>query len=245
MGVDSCGSCFTSTTVSFDEGGEAPITAAAHASAAAGAGPSTSGAGASGGGLGPRRTVPHRNSSTDSLVEARPLTGHVHPLALVRGGGGGGLGSGGSAGDPVAAAAAIAAAVSAAAPGGGGAAATSPAPALGAPEAPILAPMDRVLAAAEEGWAFDAFALADATGGRPLSVLAFFLLHRTGLIARCSLAPAALARFLRRIEIGYHNNPYHNATHAADVLQTLHVALHRGGLVEAGYAGPHWLLAAR
>ena len=37
-------------------------------------------------------------------------------------------------------------------------------------------------------------------------------------------------------------NPYHNSTHATDVLQTLHVLLHRGGLVP-GYADPITLLA--
>ena len=37
-------------------------------------------------------------------------------------------------------------------------------------------------------------------------------------------------------------NPYHNCTHAADVLQTMHVLLHRGGLVP-GYADPLSLLA--
>lgn len=46
-----------------------------------------------------------------------------------------------------------------------------------------------------------------------------------------------------QVEAGYRPNPYHNATHAADVLQTLHVILHRGGLVPH-YADPLLLLAA-
>ena len=42
----------------------------------------------------------------------------------------------------------------------------------------------------------------------------------------------ALSRWLLCIEDGYYeDNPYHNAIHAADVLQTFHVLLMRGGLV--------------
>lgn len=37
-------------------------------------------------------------------------------------------------------------------------------------------------------------------------------------------------RLLRRIEAGYPDNPYHNAVHAADVLQTLHVIIHAAQL---------------
>ena len=44
------------------------------------------------------------------------------------------------------------------------------------------------------------------------------------------------------MEEGYGDNPYHSRTHAADVLQTLHVLLHRGGLVP-GYADPLTLMA--
>ena len=57
---------------------------------------------------------------------------------------------------------------------------------------------------------------------------------------------ACTARYLRHIEQGYLDNPYHSATHAADVLQSLHVVLHRGRLVEAYCGGPEGvgLLAA-
>lgn len=42
-----------------------------------------------------------------------------------------------------------------------------------------------------------------------------------------------LARFFMYIEQGYPQNPYHNASHAADVLRNLHVILTRGGALAA------------
>ncbi|GLC59059.1 hypothetical protein PLESTB_001439000 [Pleodorina starrii] len=50
-------------------------------------------------------------------------------------------------------------------------------------------------------------------------------------------------RLLRRIEAGYLDNPYHNAVHAADVLQTLHVIVH-GARLHVHYLDPLGLLAA-
>ena len=44
-------------------------------------------------------------------------------------------------------------------------------------------------------------------------------------------------RFLRHVEDGYRSNPYHNRVHTADVLQTMHVLLKRGGM-QPGYADP-------
>ncbi len=55
-------------------------------------------------------------------------------------------------------------------------------------------------------------------------------------------AVTVVSRFLRNVEQGYKSNPYHNATHAADVLQTLHVVLHSSGMVGT-YADPLTLLA--
>jgi hypothetical protein len=43
-------------------------------------------------------------------------------------------------------------------------------------------------------WEFDAFHLADVTEGNPLSVLGFYLFHRSSFIAACKLDAAALAR---------------------------------------------------
>lgn len=46
------------------------------------------------------------------------------------------------------------------------------------------------------------------------------------------ITPACLDAFLSRVEQGYkhHGNPYHNATHGADVLQTVHYLVHTTGL---------------
>lgn len=93
-------------------------------------------------------------------------------------------------------------------------------------------------------WRFDAFALEAASDGRPLSMLAFYLLKRSGLVQSMSLDEAKLAAFLLRIEDGYPNNPYHNRTHAADVLQSMHVLLVHGGLREGCACADYALLAA-
>jgi hypothetical protein len=52
-----------------------------------------------------------------------------------------------------------------------------------------------------------------------------------------------LARWLTRIEDGYPDNPYHNRTHAADVVRTAHVVCTRGGLLAGTQADELTLLA--
>jgi len=80
--------------------------------------------------------------------------------------------------------------------------------------------VDRLLSAADKSFYFNVFALEEATFGHALSVLAFFLLNRTGLASTFGLNLCQLARFLRRLEAGYSRAvPYHNAIHVADVLQ--------------------------
>ncbi|GIL81205.1 hypothetical protein Vretifemale_10268, partial [Volvox reticuliferus] len=107
---------------------------------------------------------------------------------------------------------------------------------------PVLEEVERVLAQADS-WQFDTWRLRDVTNGHPLSALGFYLIHRAGLIEKLNLKPSALARLLRHIEAGYNDNPYHNATHAADVLQTLHVIIH-GAQLHVHYVDSLGLLAA-
>ncbi|GBF94222.1 hypothetical protein Rsub_06492 [Raphidocelis subcapitata] len=109
------------------------------------------------------------------------------------------------------------------------------------PSPAMLERAEQILATSHE-WQFDAFALSEATQGHPLSTLAFYMFQREELVSHFGISPLTLARFLRRIEEGYRANPYHNATHAADVLQSLSTIIHRGGMSTA-YVDPLYMLA--
>ncbi|KXZ50318.1 hypothetical protein GPECTOR_17g957 [Gonium pectorale] len=110
------------------------------------------------------------------------------------------------------------------------------------PSPAVIEEIERVLAQADS-WQFDTWRLREVTNGHPLSALGFYLIQRSGLITGLKLKPTILARLLRHIEAGYNDNPYHNATHAADVLQTLHVILH-GAQMHINYVDQLGLLAA-
>ncbi|PRW56816.1 3, 5 -cyclic phosphodiesterase pde-4 [Chlorella sorokiniana] len=82
--------------------------------------------------------------------------------------------------------------------------------------------VERMLRALEDWEAFDVFRLAELTDGRPLQTVALGLLRRRGLLARLCLPEDRLRNFLADVEEAYHpGNPYHNSTHAADVVQAL------------------------
>ncbi|PNW87229.1 hypothetical protein CHLRE_02g114100v5 [Chlamydomonas reinhardtii] len=111
------------------------------------------------------------------------------------------------------------------------------------PPPPVIEEVERLLAGAD-AWQFDTWRLAEATSGHALSCLGFYLLQREGLIAHFRIRPHRLARLLRALEDGYRaDNPYHSATHAADVLQTLHVIIH-GAQLHVHYLDKLGLLAA-
>lgn len=87
---------------------------------------------------------------------------------------------------------------------------------------------------ADSNWQFDIFALADATPGNTLSLLAFHLFSQAGHIKKFQLDKGKLCRYLHRIEQGYDaSNPYHNSTHVAGVLQMTHMLLCHGGLLKS------------
>eukprot|EP00741_Cyanophora_paradoxa_P021851 tig00021374_g21093.t1 len=79
----------------------------------------------------------------------------------------------------------------------------------------------RALAMADS-WNFDAFEFAELTSGRPLYVLGLHVLHSSGCVEALRLDARRADAFLQAVEVAYNAVPYHNATHAADVLQAAH-----------------------
>ena len=87
--------------------------------------------------------------------------------------------------------------------------------------------MDKVLDKHKD-WDFDVFALNKVTKGKPLSTMGLKVLYDSGLTETFTFNEGTLLNFLDKIEAGYNDVPYHNATHAADVLQACHFYIHRG-----------------
>ncbi|KAK9842956.1 hypothetical protein WJX74_004848 [Apatococcus lobatus] len=99
-------------------------------------------------------------------------------------------------------------------------------------DAAIIPHVESLLQEAADSWTFSIFDLSDATT-RPLSTLAFFLLKGTGLMDIFQLEEEVVACFLRELEDGYLDNPYHSSTHAAGVLQMIHMLV-QNGLIQSG-----------
>jgi len=73
---------------------------------------------------------------------------------------------------------------------------------------------------------FDAFRLKEVTGGDELVTLMHILFARTDLCLTTNLDAVRFGAFVKGVQAAYHvENPYHNATHATDVLQALHFFL--------------------
>ncbi|XP_036909436.1 high affinity cAMP-specific and IBMX-insensitive 3',5'-cyclic phosphodiesterase 8A isoform X2 [Sturnira hondurensis] len=71
----------------------------------------------------------------------------------------------------------------------------------------------------EDDWDFDIFELEAATQKRPLIYLGLKIFSRFGLCEFLNCSETTLRSWLQIIEANYHSsNPYHNSTHAADVL---------------------------
>eukprot|EP00906_Rhabdomonas_costata_P026950 RCo038360 len=94
-----------------------------------------------------------------------------------------------------------------------------------------------------DDWDFDVLGLHRELGGSTLCVTTYALLHKHGLVKQFNIDEKILVNFLTALESGYHPNPYHNAVHAADVLQIMHYIIGPGGLKQAINMTPQDCLA--
>eukprot|EP00742_Colponemidia_sp_Colp-10_P001946 GILJ01002079.1.p1 GENE.GILJ01002079.1~~GILJ01002079.1.p1 ORF type:complete len:683 (-),score=124.47 GILJ01002079.1:144-2192(-) len=93
---------------------------------------------------------------------------------------------------------------------------------------PIESVFDKV-----DSISFDIFEFRDVCGGDELVIMGFKLFEKFRLFSKFSINSSRLVNFLREIQSGYREtNPYHNATHAADVAQTSAFILTTGKLAE-------------
>ena len=79
-------------------------------------------------------------------------------------------------------------------------------------------------------WEFNVFELEREADGLPLQVLSWHLFMKHKIMEEFNLDQLKFINFIRAIESGHQENPYHNATHVADVLQSMHCLLSRGGI---------------
>ena len=79
-------------------------------------------------------------------------------------------------------------------------------------------------------WGFPIFRFSAALPGRVLRATAWACLGDLELPSKLGVDGDQLAAWLGAVEEHYHTNPYHNATHVADVTQTTHYILTTGGL---------------
>ena len=76
---------------------------------------------------------------------------------------------------------------------------------------------------------WDIFSLREASNGRELQVLGWHILREWEMDRKFGIEESVLREWLKFVDLSYANCEYHNATHAADVLQTVHFMLTAGG----------------
>lgn len=80
------------------------------------------------------------------------------------------------------------------------------------------------------------------TGVCFVQVLAWHIFLKHNLIEEFDLDHIKLVQFFRQVERGQKDNPYHSATHVADVVQSVHCLLSKGWMQR--FVGRLELLAA-
>ncbi|XP_034240937.1 cAMP-specific 3',5'-cyclic phosphodiesterase, isoforms N/G isoform X2 [Thrips palmi] len=80
-------------------------------------------------------------------------------------------------------------------------------------------------------WGIDIFRIADVSGNRPLTAVAYSVFSARDLLKTFSIPPKTFVTFMMTLEDHYvKDNPFHNSTHAADVTQSTNVLLNTPAL---------------
>ncbi len=66
---------------------------------------------------------------------------------------------------------------------------------------------------------FDVFEFKKMTPSEDLTTILFYLFERHNFFETLSIKQDTFIKFAKKIQAGYRDNPYHNSSHAADVLQ--------------------------
>ncbi len=59
-----------------------------------------------------------------------------------------------------------------------------------------------------------------------------YIMKKLNLIALFKIPEAKLLNFLKEVEAGYQENPFHNRIHAADVTMNMNYIMHRPKVIE-------------
>jgi len=94
-----------------------------------------------------------------------------------------------------------------------------------------------------DSWDMSVFELEKATHHNALFYVTYAMLYKLNLVNHFKLDDAILRNFLAAVQSGYHPNPYHNSTHAADVAQINYYIMTQGGLVDKCKLSKEELLA--
>jgi hypothetical protein len=83
-----------------------------------------------------------------------------------------------------------------------------------------------VLGQMGKSWNFNSFMLANLTESRPISAAGRFALSRYGLVERFTIDEQVYEALFEAIEERYRPNPYHNSSHAVDVMHSFMYLAH-------------------
>jgi len=89
----------------------------------------------------------------------------------------------------------------------------------------ITPELEKILAKVDHWDEFDIWKLNEEADGHALSLLCYHLLDRYNVFESLSMNRHQTVTYLKAVEEGYNDVPYHNAIHAADVLHATHFFL--------------------